>query len=283
MIMCGFVRYVFRCREGFREYLMYPLTVLGTFFLVNLVVLIYWLANGRQNEQVLSMYELGGTAIAGISCSYLTDRILRISVSFGVSRKTYLRGMFFILPVFAAVTAAVIQLAVILTDGIFFLDGSSLDTPALVVCSEGYGSMSPYPARVLILNLTVTFCLCITAFGISLLYAGCRNRSGRFAGMLAVGFCSLGVVHLIVYSCDVSLGSPGFRYSGTLLGFIIQMIVPCMDSMGFGQHYPMKDSFYIGIVLLIAYAAVFYLVVFAFFAILTKRAEICGKEQGGQI
>ena len=61
------------------------------------------------------------------------------------------------------------------------------------------------------------------------------------------------------------------------------MIVHCMDSMRFGQHIPMTDSFYAGIVLLIAYAVMLYLVMSAVFAILTKRAEICGKEQGGQI
>ncbi|MBP0971026.1 MAG: hypothetical protein J5753_03195 [Oscillospiraceae bacterium] len=281
--MRRFVRYVFRSREGFREYLMYPVTALGAFFLVNMVVLIYWIANGKQNEQVLSMYELGGAAVAGISCAYLTDRLLRTSVSFGVSRKTYLRGMLCILPLLAAATAVMIQFAAILTDGIFFLDGNSLDTPALVVCFDaGYRGMSPYEPRVFVLNLALTFCLCITAFGISLLYAGCRNRSNRIAGLIAAGLCSFCMAQFFLYSYDISMQSPG-TYSGTLLGFILQMIVHCMDSMGFGQHIPMTDSFYAGIVLLIAYAVMLYLVMFAFFAVLTKRAEICGKEHRGQI
>ena len=277
--MRRFCRYVFRSADGLREYLIYLGAVLGAVFLMYMIVLFILLADGIHDEPIMSLFEITGIVFAGFGFASMTDRLLRTCVSFGISRKSFLRGMLRILPVFAAITAAMLQLAAVLTDGIFRLTHNCLDSLALTVCYEE----SSYAPRVFILNLTITFCLCTTAFGIALLYAGCKNRFHTIVGLIAAGICSYFGIRWIQDSCDVSLESIGFTYRGSFLRFIIQMIIPCMDPMDYSLHIPSDDSFYKGIVLLIAYTLLWGLLFYGVFAILTKRAEVCGKEQGGEI
>ena len=262
--MRKFFRYALRSSEGLREYLMLLGSVLGACFLINLILLIVLVANNYYEKAMMSLYEIVGAVAAGFGCASLADRLLRTSVSFGVSRKTYLRGMLCVLPVFALITTVMIQLALFLTDGIFRLAGYRL----LYVANRIYNNESNYDPRMLVLNLTVIFCLCIAAYALALLYAGCKSRFNRIVGVIAVSIC-------------FRIGYSWIR--GDFISYYYCHFRDCF--------YPDQSGVFLQIILDICYfmkfmtilSPIWGLLFYAVFATLTKHSAVCGREQGGKI
>lgn len=273
--MRGFFRYVFRSSEGFRDYLMFMGAVAGGLFAVHMIMLIT-MAIDNITGSMISMYELPCVCAAGFGCAAMADRLLRVSVSFSLSRKSYLRGMLCVLPVLMLITTAGIQLVFMLTDGIFRLAGRSLDCLSFEMTYIEFAESS-YQPRIFILNLTVVFCLCMLASGAALLYTGAKNRFNRIAGAIAAGLYCIFCYHRFLLASDNDSG---------FLHYFIESVLYDEEAIRPADFMEMileSDCFSLGILMLIALTAVWYLLIYAVFAMLTKRAGICGKEQEGQI
>lgn len=272
--MRDFSRYLFRGREGLREYLKFIAAVFAALFFIYMVFLCVLVHDGETGRIDLSMYELIGGFAAGIGCAVVLDRLLHIAVNFGVSRTRFRKCILPALPVFALITTGIITLLNILTITIF--DQFDLELSC-------YGNLmtwvaqniSPLAPRMLIFNTAVIFCQCLFFYTLAMLYTGCKNRFNLPVGLAAAcitGF--LGYIYMNQYDSLVNQFIDGiayFMYPNELFEVI--------------NHYAEVNAkdYWNYLVLLTALAALWYLAIYAVFAKLIKRAEICGKEQGGQI
>ncbi|MBP0976053.1 MAG: hypothetical protein J6P20_08320, partial [Oscillospiraceae bacterium] len=96
--MRDFSRYIFRGREGLREYLKFIAAVFAAMFGVYMVLLAILVYEEDYGEVEMPMYEILGPFAAGIGCAVVLDRLLHIAVQFGVSRKRVRRSILPALP-----------------------------------------------------------------------------------------------------------------------------------------------------------------------------------------
>ncbi len=267
--MRDFSRYLFRGREGLREYLKFIAAVFAALFFIYMVFLCVLVHDGETGQIDLSMYELIGGFAAGIGCAVVLDRLLHIAVNFGVSRTRFRMCILPALPVFALITTGIITLLNMLTVLIFRQFDLELSCMGNLLTTHSYSIFRP---RMLLFNIVFVFCMILFFYTLAMLYTGFKNRFNLPAGLAAA--CITGFLGYIYMN----------QYDSLVNQFVNQFIG--------GIHYYMypndlfeviNQEYWNYIILLTALAALWYLAIYAVFAKLIKRAEICGKEQGGQI
>ena len=277
--MRDFSRYLFRGREGLREYLKFIAAVFAALFFIYMVFLCVLVHDGETGQTDLPMYELIGGFAAGIGCAAVLDRLLHISVQFGVSRKRFRRSILPSLPLLALLTTGIITLLNILTIGIFAQFDLELSCYGNLITwtAQDIPALAP---RMLIFNTAVIFCQCLFFYTLAMLYTGCKNRFNLPAGLAAAGIT--GFLSRVYFMNDFSLIQ-------TYIWNITARIQPIGNTViEHGRFYYDSETvnysdYWYYLFYLIALAFLWYLAIYAVFALLTKHAEICGKEQGGQI
>ena len=277
--MRDFSRYLFRGREGLLEYLKFIAAVFAALFFIYMVFLCVLVHDGETGRIDLSMYELIGGFAAGIGCAVVLDRLLHIAVNFGVSRTRFRKCILPALPVFALITTGIITLLNILTITIF--DQFDLELSC-------YGNLmtwvaqniSPLAPRMLIFNTALIFCQCLFFYTLAMLYTGCKNRFNLPAGLAAAGIT--GFLSRVYFMNDFSLIQSNIWDITARIQPIGNIVIE-HGSFYYDSETVNYSDYWYYLFFLIALAFLWYLAIYAVFAKLIKRAEICGKEQGGQI
>ena len=270
--MRDFSRYLFRGREGLREYLKFIAAVFAALFFIYMVFLCVLVHDGETGQIDLSMYEMIGGFAAGIGCAVVLDRLLHIAVNFGVSRTRFRKCILPALPVFALITTGIITLLNMLTVLIFRQFDLELSCMGNLLTTHSYSIFRP---RMLLFNIVFVFCMILFFYTLAMLYTGFKNRFNLPVGLAAAcitGF--LGYIYMNQYDSLVNQFIGGIHYY-MYPNELFEVI----------NHYAEVNAkdYWNYLVLLTALAALWYLAIYAVFAKLIKRAEICGKEQGGQI
>lgn len=284
--MRAYIRFVLRSRDGLSEYLRFLCIVLGVLFAVHMIlfaVLIAGVWRESSGEGIaLLMYELFGSCACGIACVRWTDRLMRISVSAGVSRKNFLRGHFLILPGLAVLSTAAIVLVHMITDGIFHLSGNQFYCLAFELYSV---KCSQYQPRIIVSDLVFIFCLVVFFYSLALLYDGFKKRFGLLAALIAValtGFCFFPNDTLeysdLVYILHIPLHLVRYLiYEADKWADVTQI-------MNFGWPEGMPEyHFWSYLLQLTALALFLYLASYGVFAKLTARLSLRGKEKEGAV
>lgn len=284
--MRNYIRFVMRSRQGLYAYLRILLIVLGALFAVHMILLAVLAAaqyGGSFDSSFGTMlYELVGGGAGGLACAVMTDRMLRICVSEGVSRKSFLRGHRRMLPVFALATTAAIMLATMITDGAFHLFEIQFNTFAAQL---SYIS-NQYQPRALAYNLVVVFCLELFFYTLGLLIIGFKERFSLLFGLIAVfltaSLCSIRVFPVGGSFTVFSLSFP-LRYIGGLLECMDTWVdIEYITAYGLPNDINMRtDYFWPAVLILVACTVIWYLISYGVFFKLTAGAPVRGKKQEG--
>lgn len=274
--MREYIRFVMRSRDGLFTYLTALLTVLGVLFAVHMIFLAALLLQGFHDHFSLMLYEVIGTGAGGIACMVMTERMLRICVSGGISRKSFLRGHFRILPWLAMLSTAAISLVYLITDGIFRLTGNVFDSFASVLFLGEFGD-SQYQPRIILLNLTLLFCLELAVYMVAMLFVGVKNSFGLPAGLMTAG-----AIGLLCY-VNLPVRSGPWSSFGLVLSLISDLgrwaDLKHITESGWNDMGP--DIFLFSYLELAAVVLIYYLLFYGLFALLTVRVPVRGKEQEG--
>ena len=170
--MREYIRFVLRGRDGLLAYLTFLGAVLGALFAVYMLLLAILISEGSTgsygDSYSLMMYELFGSCAGGVACAMMTNRLLRISVSAGVSRKSFLRAHIWLMPLFALITTVMIALVIAITDALFHLTGNACNSIAAELFYR-IEMFSQYQPRVIMFNLTAIFCLVLFCYSVALM------------------------------------------------------------------------------------------------------------------
>ena len=272
--MLNYIRFVLRSREGLRAYLRFLCAVLGGLFAVHLFLLVILVADDYDDQINLMLYEVIGTFAAGIGCAIVTERLLRISVSAGVSRKSFLRGTVCTLPLFVLITTAAITLVFLVTDGIYRLTGNSLGCVANeIFWLVRYDSV--YQPRMAMFGITYVFFLVMFFYAVALLFTGMKNRFSLAAGLITsgviIGLCMMNI-DLIEY---------GLFYRHEYFSLYLNPAYAAEQQLYY-ETMP-QDHFWHWLLELAAFGLFIYLLAAGIFAMLTRRAPVRGKEQEGDV
>ena len=275
--MRDYIRYVLRGREGLRSYLVFLGVVFGGIFVIMLVLLGVFVAEKVTDRISMMLYEVLGTGAAAIGFTLMTDRLLRISASMGVSRRSFLRTTAFLSPLLALLTTAVVALFFVITDGVYRLGGSSLAGIGNVF---GYYDIfyeySAYQPRMAFYSLALVFCIALFLYTFALLYVGLKWRFNRPAAAIVTG--------ISLFFCYFNIIDSYFM-SEEIVRAITEKIDPdyMLERYGAPIGSTSTFSYWDRLLVPVALAVIWYLVMYAVFVLLMRRTAVCGKEEEGLI
>ncbi|MBR4200172.1 MAG: hypothetical protein IKQ91_02700 [Oscillospiraceae bacterium] len=270
--MRDYIRYVLRGREGLRSYLVLLATVLGSLFAVHMLLLGVLIADKFNDRIDLLIYEILGSAGAAIGYAMLTDRLLKIAVSSGVSRKAFLHGTAYLGPLFALITTAAITLFFLITDGIYHLSGNGLSNIGISLYYER-SYLSVYAPRVVIFSLTALFSLILYLYSYGLLFVAFRNRFNN----MPAGVIVTGIIFTLCHGLVL----------GTVAVLLLDKISLRLDPEWLAEQMQygilLDDTFRSDVCVLAEAAVVWYLLVYGIFVLMMRRVPVRGKEKEGAI
>lgn len=289
--MREYIRFVMRSREGLYAYLRFLLIALGAVFAIYMVWLGILIHEGYNDVIFGSMrYAKLAVVAGGIACFVMTGRMMRISVSSGVSRKGFLRGHILMMLLFALVTSAAIILIFVITDAVYHLFGLEF-----VAFETQLFPSNEYQPRIIAYNLANLFSQELFLYSIALLMFGFRKRFRLRIGLmpvfLAVCFFFVSPYGMrILYQEDLL----GYIWNNPLMQYILTLREPVewwmdiktvadfsnTDVADMAQRIG-PDRFWICLLQLAGCAVTLYLLCSGVFGLLTARVPVRGKEQEG--
>ena len=279
--MREYFRYMMRSRDGLYAYLRFLLTMLGVLFGVHMFLLAILIGAdyyGADDQFGTMLYELFGIDAGGVACVVMTERLLRVCVSSGVSRKSFLKGQLLMMPLFALVTSAVIMLVSVLTDGVYRLFRIQFNSLA----AQLFYITNQYQPRVLVYNLTVIFCIELLFYSFGLLIIGFRQRFNLGVGLIAAAVPG-SYIFMSLYDVPITLYK--LSYPVLLIQCVYHNIRDWLDieriaGEGMTSVAGMRpDHFWVWLLMLAACAVIWYLLCYGVFSLLTARVPVRGKER----
>lgn len=276
--MREYFRYMMRSRDGLYAYLRFLLTTLGVLFGVHMflfAILIRAKHFGGGDEYGTMLYELFGIDAGGVACVVMTERLLRVCVGSGVSRKSFLKGQLLMMPFFALVTSAVIMLVSAFTDGVCHLFKIQFNSLAAQLY---YNIFNQYEPHVLAYNLTILFCIELLFYSFGLLIIGFRQRYNLVVGLIAAAvpasyiFTSLFDVPITLYRLSYPVRWIQCLHHNIRDWMEIERIAVTPESA------VQPDHFWVWLLMLTAVAVAWYLICYGVFSLLTARVAVRGTE-----
>ncbi|MCR5123384.1 MAG: hypothetical protein K6B74_13310 [Ruminococcus sp.] len=265
--MKDFIGYALKNHAGLIRFIKMMCGVLcgtGVFYLITLIAL---KIDGTIGWIDLPLMELSGIVLSGVCFATAADSLIRMGVSCGVSRKTILKGLAAAAPVYAAVSAALTELAEEVTVIIFRLFGIRLRGLGYVTVDDLLWNATEN-WRTKVFGFCAVLMFTFGAFAAAFMYIAGKTHS-RKRGVTAA------VLTVFVYWIfSVNIDCKGWLYD--LLNRAAEATEPWKY---IGRFDPPPSLIFSQTELLTLTLIGFYLL-YGLFAVIMRNAPIRGRETG---
>ncbi len=265
--MNDFIGFALKSRTGLIRFVLMMCGVFGGIFFFYLIMLIALVLDGSIGKVDIPFMGSGGIILSGVCFASSADRLIRMGVNCGVSRKTILKGLAAAVPVYAAVSAAMTALAELIAELVYQLFGLKL---------LGFGhELAEYFLweikdnwRMRVYGCCAVFMLTLFALAAGLMFVGGKMHSRR-RGITAAAVTVFGY-----WVFSVNLDYDGWLYD------LLERSAVATNPEYFAWQFDNLPSLFFTQCELLALTLVGVYLLYGIFAVMLRNAPIRGRETG---